>query len=169
MLVLAVTMCLPDRQRLIKKSQYHKTCKEVHGDQVCFLLPKNKVPMMSLAGLGGIFMGLISVGIGEINEFLFVKRFKIHSGIAAGTSVLIVALTAISGAVTHGIHLASHATLSQLNQIFSVVIFCAPGAVLGAQVGVRVSRLIPENMVKYLLVGIFLLIAGLTLGKLLMP
>jgi hypothetical protein len=81
-------MSLPDRQRLIKKSQYHKTCKEVHGDQVCFLLPKNKVPMMSLAGLNGIFMGLVSVGIGEINEFLFVKRFKIHSGIAAGTSIL---------------------------------------------------------------------------------
>jgi hypothetical protein len=88
MLVLAVTMSLPDRQRLIKKSQYHKTCKEVHGDQVCFLLPKNKVPMMSLAGLNDIFMGLVSVGIGEINEFLFVKRFKIHSGIAAGTSIL---------------------------------------------------------------------------------
>jgi hypothetical protein len=95
MLVLVVTMSLPDRQRLIKKSQYHKTCKEVHGDQVCFLLPKNKVPMMSLAGLmmslaglNDIFMGLVSVGIGEINEFLFVKRFKIHSGIAAGTSIL---------------------------------------------------------------------------------
>jgi uncharacterized membrane protein YfcA len=100
---------------------------------------------------------------------LFVKRFKIHSGIAAGTSVFIVALTAISGAVTHSIHLASYATLSQLNQIFSVAISWAPGAIVGAQVGIRVSRLIPEKMIKYLLVGIFLIIAGLTLGKPLIP
>ena len=37
----------------------------------------------------GVFTMAMTLGIGGLNEFLFVKRFKIHSGIAAGTSVSI--------------------------------------------------------------------------------
>ncbi len=52
--------------------------------------------MFLLSAFGGLLLGLSSAGLGQVNEYNFIKRLRMELVTAAGTSVLLICICAIS-------------------------------------------------------------------------
>jgi len=60
---------------------YYKVCNRTEGRLI--------------AGVGGLFVGLISTGLGELGEYFLLQRCRVPSRVSVATSVFVVALTAL--------------------------------------------------------------------------
>lgn len=116
------------------------------------------------AGIGGLFVGLISTGLGEVNSFTLVKRCRVPSRVAVAVSVTVVAVTALVASVVYLIDFAT-ATDPPFDDVLSIALFTVPGVVIGGQLGPQVVSHIPEQRLIHGLGWIFLIVAGLTLGE----
>jgi len=61
----------------------------------------NRTEGRLIAGVGGLFVGLISTGLGELNEYFLLQRCRVPSKVSVATSVFVVALTALSASAGH--------------------------------------------------------------------
>jgi len=118
----------------------------------------------SLAGLGGLFLGMISTGLGELDDYFFLRRCRMPSNVAVATSVFIIAFTALAGSGGHIVRFAQ-AGGDELSTVLGIAAFAVPGAIVGALLGVRVSVRIPEKVLVRSMGILFLVVAGLTLGE----
>ncbi|GIK57440.1 MAG: sulfite exporter TauE/SafE family protein [Chloroflexi bacterium] len=127
----------------------------------------NKNEGRLISGIGALFMGMISTGLGEMNGFFLLQRCRVPSKVAVATSVLIVAVTALVASVGH-----FYAFLQQgpevLNTVYSLIIFTIPGVIIGGQLGSVVSSRISQNALMRGLGVLFVMVAGLTLGEVLL-
>ena len=112
---------------------------------------------------GGLLLGMISAGLGEVNEFNFLKKLRLSIPLASGTSVFLVALSAIIGVFFHGLFLFKEADLSIFSSILSLIIFTVPGVIIGAQIGVRLSKRIKPRIMHKGIGLLFLLLGLITL------
>ena len=116
------------------------------------------------AGIGGLFVGLISTGLGEANSYTLVQRCRVPSRIAVAVSVTTVALTALAASISHAIDFATTPG-ADTGEILSIVAFTIPGVTIGGQLGPYVVGRIPEQRLIHLLGWLFLAIAVLTVGE----
>lgn len=114
--------------------------------------------------LGGMLVGMISVGLGEINEYNFLKRLKLPAPAAAGTSIFIVAITAIVGVISHLIILTVEGKLSVFQEAASIIVFAAPAVIIGAQIGVRLSNEVDFKVMEKTIAILFAIMGLLLLG-----
>ncbi len=112
--------------------------------------------------LGGLLVGMISSGLGEINELNFLKKLKMPVPAASGTSVFLVAMSAIVGVCAHTYFLISQNEFSVFTNVISLLIFTVPGVVLGAQVGVLLSNIINRKSMGKMVGALFAVLAILT-------
>lgn len=117
------------------------------------------IEAMSL--LGGLLVGMISSGLGEINEYNFLKKLRMPVPISSGTSVFLVAMSATVGSLSHAYFLSKEPAVFSL--VLPIVIFTAPGVILGAQIGVRLSRTIKVEAMGRFVGGLFFILGVLTL------
>ncbi|MFZ1399910.1 MAG: sulfite exporter TauE/SafE family protein [Candidatus Promineifilaceae bacterium] len=124
----------------------------------------NKAEGRLISGIGALFMGMISTGLGEMNGYFLLQRCRVPSKVAVATSVLIVAVTALVASVGH-----FYSFLQQgpetLNVVYSLVLFTIPGVIIGGQLGSAVADRIPQNMLMRGLGVLFTLVAILTLAE----
>jgi uncharacterized membrane protein YfcA len=112
--------------------------------------------------LGGLLVGMISAGLGEVNEFNFLQRLKLTVPVASGTSVFLVAMSAIIGVCAHTYFLVSEGDLAILTNVLSLLVFTIPGVVLGAQVGVLLSNRINRKSMGKFVGALFVVLSILT-------
>lgn len=107
---------------------------------------------------------MISSGLGELNGYFLLQRCRAPGKISVATSVFVVALTAVSASLGH---FARFRTLGgdELNTVLSLVIFTVPGVIIGAQLGSRASSRIPQQVLERGSGVLFILVASLTLGE----
>jgi len=120
-----------------------------------------------VATVGGFFMGMISTGLGELNSYFLLQQCKVPSKVAVATSVFAVAFTAMVAAVGHLINFAS-AGGETLSTVFNLVVFTAPGVVIGGQLGPFLATRISQHALEKTLGVLFVLVAMLTLGQLIL-
>jgi hypothetical protein len=127
----------------------------------------NKTEGRLVAGVGGLFVGLISTGLGELNGYFLLQRCRVPSKVSVATSVFVVALTVL---VASAGHFARFVRIGgdALTTVMSIVIFTVPGVILGAQLGSRVASHIPQKVLERGLGVLFILVAALTLGEVLL-
>jgi len=121
----------------------------------------------SAASFGAGLMGMISSGLGEIDEYIFLDKLKLPPSIASGTSVMLVAVSAIVGVITHAGYLISTNQLSIIMQVSSVILFAVPGVIIGAQLGVYFVQKISENKMRLFLGLLFSFLAVILLLRVL--
>jgi len=109
---------------------------------------------------GGLLVGISSSGLGEINEYNFLKKLKLPVPIASGTSVFLVAMSATIGIITHLFFLISNKEFNIFAKVLPIVIFTIPGVILGAQLGVYLSKNIKIKFMEKF-VGILFFIVGI--------
>lgn len=155
LVLLAILLLRPDHEVRVKHVKHGK-------DKTNFKIPEIGVDARLLSSVGGLLAGMVSSGIGEMNDYVLMKKYKMKGAIAAGTSVFVVAITVLIGSMTHAYVFFQEGTylFAQLGQI---LLFAVPGVVLGAQVGVRVSQKIPEAYRKRFIASIFLAVAVVTI------
>ena len=125
------------------------------------LVPGKMVKATTL--LGGLLVGMISAGLGEVNELNFLQRMKMPVPAASGTSVFLVAMSAIVGVCAHTYFLISQGEISVFTNVISLLVFTVPGVVLGAQVGVLISKRVNRQSMGKFVGVLFVVLAILTI------
>ena len=89
------------------------------------------------------------------------------SKVAVATSVPIVAVTVLAASVGHLVAFVQQGP-EVLNVVYSLVIFTIPGVIIGGQLGSAVASRIPPSILTRGLGILFVLVAVLTLGEVLL-
>ena len=134
------------------------------GEQFCYTI-RNKWMGAVVATVGGFFTGMISTGLGELNSYYLLQRCKVPGKVAVATSVFTVAFTAMAAATGHLINFVSGGG-ETLGTVFGLVVFTAPGVVIGGQLGPYIATKISQHALKKSLGVLFILVASLMLGQL---
>lgn len=132
------------------------------GETFCYTVCRRGEGMM-LTGIGAMFMGMISTGLGELNGFFLLRRCKVPSKVAVATGVLVVALTALVAASGHLLRFISEGG-AVMGTVGSLVIFTVPGVIVGGQLGAVVATRIPQHTLERALGVLFVLVSALLLG-----
>lgn len=116
----------------------------------------------SFAAIGGAFVGMISVGLAELQEYHLVARCKVPTPVAIATSIFVVVITVLVASLGHFYAFAKEGG-EVLNQVLSVVLFTVPGVIIGGQIGPRLQKILPEDTIKvgisvlFVVIGFFML------------
>ncbi len=124
----------------------------------------NRTEGRLMAGIGGLFVGLISTGLGELNGYFLMRRCRVPSKVSVATSVFVVAGTILAGASGHLVRFFQSGG-ETLSTVIQITVFTAPGVILGAQLGSLLASRIPHHTLERSLAVLFILIALLTLGE----
>lgn len=142
----------------------HKTCiTSAAGETICYTID-NRIEGGLLIGIGALFLGMISTGLGEMNGFFLIQRCHVPSKVAVATSVFIVAITALIASLGHAVQFVQ-AGGETLNQVLNLIIFTAPGVLLGAQLGSFVASRLPQKIMERSMGILFILVGALVLGE----
>lgn len=115
-----------------------------------------------IAGVGALFMGMISTGLGEMNGYWLLRRCRVPSTVAVASSVFVVALTALAAATGHVVQFV-RAGGDALATVLNVVVFTVPGVIIGGQLGAAMAARIPQHALErglgvlFVLIGVFML------------
>ncbi len=123
----------------------------------------NKNMGRSFAFVGGAFVGMISVGLAELQDYHLIARCRVPSPVAVATSIFTVVVTILIASLGHVYEFAFHAGPEVLGQVLSVVTFTVPGVIIGGQIGPLLQTKLNPDQIKmsvailFLLIGLFML------------
>jgi uncharacterized membrane protein YfcA len=112
-------------------------------------------PGVGLAGVGAFVTGLISAGLPEIVTTQLVVRCRLPPRVAIATSVFVLAITASVGAFVHAL---------TATPVWWVVGWSIPGVLVGGQIGTRVGKYLPSELMETGLGAVFGFVGALVLG-----
>ncbi|MDV2989940.1 MAG: sulfite exporter TauE/SafE family protein [Dehalogenimonas sp.] len=116
------------------------------------------------SSFGGLMVGLVSAGLGELNGYNFVKKLGMGPALAAGTSVFVIAVTALTASIFN-ISYFSTASSSDIDTIVRIALFAIPGVIIGAQAGIILARKIEREKVSFILPWFLAILGVLTVMK----
>lgn len=122
----------------------------------------NRTEGRIFAGIGGLFIGMISTGQGELNGYFLLQRCRLPSRVAVASSVFVVAITALVASAGHFVKFLQMGG-DTLNTVLNLVIFTVPGVIIGGQLGSIVSNRISQRVLERGLAILFVLVALVTL------
>lgn len=159
LLVLAFRLIVTVYKKNPRMHFHHAFKRWKHGIER-YQLPESWNIFRLFSAAGGFLVGLLSSGAGEVNEYVFLKRMRMHGALAAGTSVFIVAVLALFTAslrvLVNGISVDA--------TILSFLIPTVPAVIIGAQIGMRLSQKVDKaRIARCVMAGLFVLVAALLL------
>lgn len=116
-----------------------------------------------ITSVGAAMTGLISVGLGELMMPNLVKRCKIPVAVSAATSVFIIAITVLVGSIVAIFALAQDGGLGNIP--WGLVLYTAPGAAIGGQIGSKWQGKISSEIMEKVIGILFVLIAVAFLSR----
>jgi len=143
------------------RKYHYRVIKTMDGKQYKYATFRPPGALLSL--LGGFFAGLMGIGIGEIETTQFIVRNKMPVRVATATAVLIVAVTVLTASATHVVELLR----SGFPLRWNLVAMTIPGVLIGGQLGPRLNRILPGEIVKrgisilFILIGILMIVMSL--------
>ena len=111
-----------------------------------------------IALLGGILLGLITVGLGELLlPRLLTTRKSLSPAAIVGSTVLLIFVTSLAAALVrlNGPFLAG--LNEQRSTVLGAMMFAGPGVLLGGQLGPRVAQRLPVHALRWYVAAILLL------------
>lgn len=112
-------------------------------------------PGIGLATTGGFVTGLISAGLPEITTTQLITRCRLPPRVAVATSVFVLAIAALAGALVHAI---------AATPVWYVVAWSIPGVLIGGTLGTRVGKHVPSGLMERFLGAIFVGVGTLILA-----
>lgn len=124
----------------------------------------NRTQGRLISGIGGLFVGMISTGLGEMNGYFLLQRCRVPSKVSVATSVFVVAVTVLFASTAHFFQF-MQAGSDVLQLVLNVVIFTIPGVIIGGQLGTIVASRVSQSTMETAVAILFILVAALTLGE----
>lgn len=122
----------------------------------------NKNMGRSFAAIGGGLVGMISVGLAELQEYHLVARCKVPTPVAVATSIFVVVITVLVASIGHFYEFFTEGG-DILNQVLNIIVFTIPGVIIGGQIGPKLQKIVPGDKMKaaiaivFMLIGVFML------------
>jgi hypothetical protein len=139
-----------------------ETCLVTAEDErICYTVC-NTTEGRLISGIGGLFLGMVSSGLGELNGYFLLQRCRVPSSVSVATSVFVVAITALIASVGH-VYGVAQGGLTGLTTMGNLLLFTVPGVVVGAQIGPEVAKRVPDRIMEIALGVLFALTASLLL------
>lgn len=123
----------------------------------------NKNMGRSFAFIGGVFLGMLSVGLAELQDYQLIARCRVPSPVAIATSIFVVVVTVLVASIGHVYDFAFHTDADVLNQVVNIIFFTVPGVIIGGQFGPLLQTKLNPDLVKrgvailFMVVGLFML------------
>jgi hypothetical protein len=136
------------------------------GETYCYTVA-NRTEGRLLSGIGALFLGMVSTGLGEMNGYFLIQRCRVPSKVAVATSVFIVAITALTASIGHIAQFAQ-AGGDTLATVLSLVMFTAPGVLIGAQLGSIVANRLSQKLLERSMGILFILVGTIVLGEIIL-
>lgn len=124
----------------------------------------NRTEGRLIAGLGGLFIGMISTGLGELNGYFLLQRCRVPSRVSVATSVFVVSVTALIASGGHAFQLVQNGSGS-MTTVVGLLVFTVPGVIIGGQFGSLVANRISQRTLERSMGMLFVLVGGLTLAE----
>ena len=118
----------------------------------------NKGMGRAFAAVGGAFLGMISVGLAELQEYHLVAKCRVPSSVAVATSIFVVISTVLVASAGHLYGFATSAESGVLRQVINVAVFTVPGVLIGGQIGPRLQAHLNPDVVKVGIAGLFVVV-----------
>ena len=134
---------------------------DADGEQYCYTVC-NKTEGRMIAGVGGLFLGMVSSGLGELNGYFLLQRCRVPSSVSVATSVFVVAITAFVGSTAHVVQFAQGG-MADLSRMLNLLLFTVPGVVIGAQLGPELAKRVSDRAMEIFLGILFTVTASLLL------
>ncbi len=131
------------------------------GEQYCYTVC-NKTEGRLIAGVGGLFVGMVSSGLGELNGYFLLQRCRVPSSVSVATSVFVVAITALVASAGHVMQFAQGG-MADLTRMLNLLLFTVPGVIIGAQLGPMLAKRVSDRAMEIFLGILFTLTASLLL------
>ena len=115
------------------------------------------------AAVGGAFLGAISVGLAELQEYHLMARCRVPSPVAVATSIFVVVITVLVASLGHFYKFVTSSDTTILTQVASIVLFTIPGVIVGGQIGPLVQAKVDPDKIQlgiailFIAVGVFML------------
>jgi len=130
-------------------------------EEICYTVC-NKTEGRLISGVGGLFLGMVSSGLGELNGYFLLQRCRVPSSVSVATSVFVVAITALIASAGHVFQVAQGG-LTGLTTMGNLLLFTVPGVVVGAQLGPELARRVSDRAMEIALGILFTITASLLL------
>ena len=130
-------------------------------EEICYTVC-NPTEGRLISGIGGLFVGMVSSGLGELNGYFLLQRCRVPSSVSVATSVFVVAITALIASAGH-VYQVAQGGVTGLATMGNLLLFTVPGVVIGAQLGPEVAKRVPDRAMELFLGGLFTITAGLLL------
>ena len=114
------------------------------------------------SAIGGTFLGMISVGLAELMEYLMVAKCRIPAPVAVATSIFVVVITVAAASIGHIVSFAAEGT-ETIDQVISIAMFTTPGVIIGGQIGPLLQRAVDPDKMKLVIATIFVCVGGFML------
>jgi uncharacterized membrane protein YfcA len=124
----------------------------------------NRTEGRTISGVGALFMGLVSTGLGEMNGYFLLQRCRVPSKVSVATSVFVVSITALIAASGHLLGFVQSGSKTLLT-VLNLALFAVPGVILGGQIGSLLAARISQRVLEIGLGILFIFVAILTLGQ----
>jgi uncharacterized membrane protein YfcA len=112
-------------------------------------------PGVGLATAGGFITGLISAGLPELTTAQLIVRCRLPPRIAIATSVFVLAVAAVAGAVVHAF---------AATPVWHVVAWSVPGVLIGGTIGTRVGKYVPGRIMEPALGAVFAVVGVIVIA-----
>ena len=147
-------------ERAQEDSETAETCLVTAEDEeICYTVC-NTTEGRLISGVGGLFVGMVSSGLGELNGYFLLQRCRVPSSVSVATSVFVVAITALIASLGH-IYQVAQGGLTGLTTMGNLLLFTVPGVVIGAQLGPELAKRVPDRIMEIGLGVLFTLTASL--------
>jgi len=143
------------------KVNYESTLTDADGNVYNYTICNKNMGRM-FAAIGGAFLGMISVGLAELQEYHLVAKCKVPTRVAVATSIFVVVITVLVASIGHFYEFSQEGS-EVMTQVINLIIFTIPGVIIGGQIGPKLQKIIPADKMKvgisilFILVGAFML------------
>jgi uncharacterized protein len=119
---------------------------------------ENVKGMIFSTGLGSLFLGMTSAGLGELLGFNWIKKQSTNLKTIVSTTVFIIAITTFFTSISHFYNLFT-TNMDGLLLAKDILIFTVPGVIIGAIIGTFLINKINQSMLQKV-IAVVLFITG---------
>jgi hypothetical protein len=143
------------------ETNFKSTLTDAKGNVYNYTICNKNMGKM-FAAVGGAFLGMISVGLAELQEYHLVAKCKVPARVAVATSIFVVVVTVLVASVGHFYEFTKEGS-DVMNQVVNLIVFTIPGVIIGGQLGPRLQKIMPADKMKVAISIVFMAVGAFML------
>lgn len=113
-----------------------------------------KETFMTFAAIGGLLLGMISGGLGELLGYNLIKKYKVHYKVAVSTTIFTVTFTTIAASIGYFYEFFTTYALDVMDQVVNLITFAVPGVFVGSFIGTHITYKLKQSTLMKFLSGV---------------